>query len=394
MSTETTAPPVLLSDLLDTDELTEAIEAGFVKMQRHPSLPLRILNYTNRCQFERAWSDVTRQCRGLIVDDNDVVIARAYRKFFNYGEDQTPFDLAEPAEVTDKADGSLAISYPTLDGFAIATRGSFLSEQATHATALLRDRYADFTPPDGMTMLWEIVYPANRIVVDYRGLDDLILLGAVDIATGRTVGPDWISGWPGPQVETFPYRTLAEAIEAQPRPGAEGLVVHFPATGERLKIKQADYVILHRILTQTTVRTVWEFLAVGACKSLISQPKHWGSRLGLDPDRAAEILEVGDAWLDRLLDGVPDEFHAWLRAVMDDLTGKVDALRSGLTETAAALREAHCGDRKSLAAAVGEREHSGAIYLLVDGRDITTYLWKSVYPEPGKPFTDQPEDVA
>ena len=31
------------------------------------------------------------------------------------------------------------------------------------------------------TYLYEIVYPENRIVLNYRGLHDLILLGAVDI---------------------------------------------------------------------------------------------------------------------------------------------------------------------------------------------------------------------
>jgi putative RNA ligase len=48
-----------------------------------------------------------------------------------------------------------------------------------------------------MTVLVEIVYPANRIVLDYGGLDDLILLGAVDIATGRTFGPGPCRDGPG-----------------------------------------------------------------------------------------------------------------------------------------------------------------------------------------------------
>ena len=387
----TTAMTIRLDDLLDPAGLSAAIEAGHVKRQHHPDLPLMVLNYTNRCQFERAWTDVTRQCRGLIVHEDGTIVARAYRKFFNYGEDETPLDLSEPAEVTDKADGSLGICYPVPGGWAVATRGSFTSGQALHATALLRDRYPDFTPPDGMTVLWEIVYPANRIVVDYRGLDDLILLGAVDIATGETVGPDWLSLWPGPQVETFPYRSLADAIAAEPRPGAEGMVVHFPRLGHRLKIKQADYVVLHRVLTQTTARTVWEFLAVSACKHLVTQPKHWGSQLGLDPARAAEILAIGDGWLDRLLDGVPDEFHAWLRGVMDDLSNAVAVLGACVATQMEVLGKP---DRKTFAAAVKGSVNAGMLFMAYDGRDITANLWKAVYPEAGKPFTDQSEDVA
>ena len=37
----------------------------------------------------------------------------------------------------------------------------------------------------------------------------------------------------------FPYASLAEALAAPPRENAEGLVVYFPGTGHRLKLKQA-----------------------------------------------------------------------------------------------------------------------------------------------------------
>lgn len=70
---------------------------------------------------------------------------------------------------------------------AIATRGSFTSEQAGHATAVLHTCYPRFEPPEGLTVLFEIVYPGNRIIVDYCDTDDLVLLGAVDTATGDYV---------------------------------------------------------------------------------------------------------------------------------------------------------------------------------------------------------------
>lgn len=75
-----------------------------------------------------------------------------------------------------------------------------------------------------MTVLVEIVYPANRIVLDYGGLDDLILLGAVDIATGRTFGPGAVPGWPRPVIDSFAYATLAEANDKDYRPGLWQLV--------------------------------------------------------------------------------------------------------------------------------------------------------------------------
>jgi RNA ligase len=394
-----------LGELLDGEALAAAIRDGHVHVQAHPTEPLAIFNYTNRCQFDRAWTDVTRTCRGLIVDTRtNEIVARPLEKFFNYGEhDEATLSLDEFVTITDKMDGSLGIMYrqPSDGRWAIATRGSFTSEQARHATAVYRERYADAfdfwaSEAPEFTHLFEIVYPANRIVVDYGGADDLFYLGNVHIPTGDSWGPSRSrgNGWPGPQATVFEGHTLGDALSMEPRTGAEGIVVHYNRSNLRIKLKQADYVALHRILTQTSARTVWEYLAVNACKHLIEKPLHWGSRLELDPARAAEVIAVGSGWLDRLLDGVPDEFHAWLREQIDCLNGAVDALAAEITETADGLRAEYGTDRKALAAAVGRREHFGEIYLLIDGRDITTNLWLAVYPEPGKPFATQEEDVA
>ena len=387
---------VKLGDLLDEQELAKAIENSFVRRQVHPSQPLAILNYTERCQYERgAWNGVTRTCRGLIVNaDTDAVVARPWPKFFNHGQEEAGIlDLAAPAEVTDKFDGSLGICYPVPDGWAIATRGSFASEQALHATTMLHSRYPGFRPPEGVTVLFEICYPANRIVLDYGDLDDLVLLGAVDIATGRDVPMDAI-GWPGPRTTVFAAATLAEALALPPRENAEGVVVHYFGTDVRVKIKQADYQALHRILTGTSARSVWEYLAVAACKDLIAKPLHWGSRLGLDPDRAAEILAIGPEWMRRLIEGVPDEFHAWLREVISNLDKHVSDLAQSLAAQIAGLRAVHADDRKALALAIRDDPHSGALFLLLDSRDITTYLWREVYPAAEKPWGMRSEDVA
>ena len=401
MTAEATAPVVLLNDLLDTDELAEMLDQGYVRRQEHPAMPLAIYNYTEKATYERVWNDITRQCRGLIIDVmTSRVVARPFAKFFNYGEhDEAALSLDEPVTITDKMDGSLGIMYRGTDGkLAVATRGSFASEQAVHATAVLRDRYAAAFEPwaadDEFTHLLEIVYPSNRIVVDYEGTDDLFYLGNVHIATGDTQGPARGNGWPGPQAVVFEGTTLGHALSMEPRPNREGLVVHYWNSDLRIKIKQDDYVALHRILTMTTARTVWEYLAVDACKHLIASPKHWGSKLGLDPARAAEILAVGPDWLGRLTEGVPDEFHGWLRSTIDGLRRQVSGERAALESRAAELRDEHGSDRKAFAQAVAGHPQAGALFLLLDGKDITTYLWKSAYPPPEKAWGARSEDVA
>lgn len=391
---------IKLGDLLDEPELVKAIEDGFVRRQVHPSQPLAILNYTERATYERAWNDVTRQCRGLIYDTRTgVVVARPFPKFFNYGEHPDDvFGLGERVAVTDKMDGSLGIAYRGTDGrLAIATRGSFASDQALHATARFRDRYEEAFAPfadDSLTYLFEVVYPANRIVVDYGTVDDLYYLGCVDTATGRSHGPDVAVYWPGPRTPIFACSTLAEALEMEPRGNAEGIVVHFLRTDVRVKVKQADYLALHRILTQTSARTVWEFLAVAACKDLIHKPLHWGTYLEMDYRRVEEVLAVGDDWLATLTAQVPDEFHDWLRRTIDGINRKVDDTRAEILATAEDLMRKAGGDRKAYAGYVKGHPHSGALFHVLDGYDLTRYLWLHAFPPPEKAWGARSEDVA
>jgi RNA ligase len=340
----------LLADVLDPVELATAVENGLVRKQSHPTLPYVIYNYTEAAQYSGAWTPVTLACRGLIVDSlSGAVLARPFPKFFNHDQPGAPALRADaPVLVTDKADGSLGILYA---GDAVATRGSFASDQARHATDLLRTKYAGFVAPAGLTVLFEIIYPANRIVLDYRGLDDLVLLGAVDIATGRSFGPAAVPSWPGPVVKSFAYATLAEALAAEPRPGREGLVVHFLDTDERVKIKYAEYVRLHRLVTGLTARTVWEVLVNG-----------------------------GD--LDELTEPLPDEFHAWVKGVVAELTAEVEAqavaVEAEFARIMADLPDGW-GRREFAMQAVGS-DLRGALFLRLDGKDYRPGLWQQVRP--------------
>ena len=344
---------IVLADLFDAGLLAEMTAGGYVRVQRHPTLPLAIYNYTEKAQFESVWNPVTLACRGLIAEvGTGVVVARPFPKFFNHDQPGAPaLELHEPVAVTDKADGSLGVLYPTPDGFAVATRGSFASDQALHATAVLRDRYAGFVPPAGLTVLCEIVYPGNRIVCDYGDLDDLILLGAVDVATGRTYGPDAVPGWPGPVVERFEHGTLAEALAAPPRDGREGLVIHITASDVRVKVKYAEYVRLHKLVTGLNARVVWEHLVAGSD-------------------------------LDVLIEPLPDEFHVWLRGVADGLQAAVEAhavaVEAAYAEIVAGLPEGWT--RKDFALVAARHAERSCLFLRLDARDYRPVLWQRVRP--------------
>lgn len=383
-----------LADLMPMGLLGEMLAHGYVRRQEHPRRLLSILNYTEKAAYEGVWNEATRQCRGLIATNEGVVVARPFPKFFNHGQEGAPeLDLRASVVVTDKMDGSLGIVYRDGDEWSVATRGSFLSEQAIHATEILRSRYRDWEPPEGCTTLVEIVYPENRIVVDYAGLDDLVYLASLRIDDG-TVEP-WF--WPGPLAEEFGYDTLAHALAAEPRPNREGLVVYLPDLNDRVKIKQDDYVALHRILTGTNARHVWEVAAVRACAGIVREPKHWGSFLGIDPERAQEVLALGDDWLA----GVPDEFHGWVREVTSSAEWGAEsefAACRALAEEAAQIldrraRYEHVAgsvfakEVMRLASAETSEQKKAAL------DSLFLRAWRESCPEPTAPFA-RPESIA
>ena len=191
-----------LSELVRPEDLNAALTLGLVSARTSDDGALTIYNYTDSAMYTPgAWDNpAVRQCRGVIVDTSGRVIARPWAKFFNHGQTEAGvLDLAAPVEVTDKMDGSLGVLYlDAAGGPSVATRGSFTSDQAAHATAVLRERYGMTRIDQTLTVLVEIIYPGNRIVCDYGDLDDLVLLGSVGIETGHYFGPEvtrHATGW-------------------------------------------------------------------------------------------------------------------------------------------------------------------------------------------------------
>lgn len=349
-----------IAELLDGDELSTMLEEGFIRDTTSADGRYSILNYTEKAQYDAVWNPSTLACRGLIIDKGGFVVARPLPKFFNLSEHEREsvpdLDTSGPVVVTDKLDGSLGILYRHGDELRIATRGAFESDQAKHATAVLNDRYEDFEPMPGWTHLFEIIYPQNRIVVDYGDVDDLFLLGAVHVATGRFQPAEFNNQWWGPKVERFAYESITEAIAAPDRPGREGLVVWFCDSNQRVKLKQEEYILLHRLITGLNERTIWELCAAGTP-------------------------------LDEILMPLPEEFHEWATEVHDRLTDAYDHL---MVETVRLAREASAlhdpkSDRKAFAQYViaNAGPNGSFVFAHVDGKDCTAKAWASLKPEAG-----------
>jgi RNA ligase len=239
----------------------------------------------------------------------------------------------------------------------------------------------------------EIVYPNNRIVVDYSDMDDLVLLGIVLTRTGGSLSAAAAAvAWPGPVTETFPHTTLADALAAPPRPGREGLVVHFD-DDRRVKIKQDDYVMLHRIITGFTARRLWERCAVHAV--LAAHPdttvKRLGQSLRMDAKEVQGIVDAGPDWLDEIRKVAPEEFLDWIDSTVDRLTDEATDIEAMAAGEAFGLADL---PRRDAAATVADHPYRGLIFAALDGKPITTQAWAAVYPEHEKPFWTRGEDAA
>ena len=334
---------VHIYDVFDEREYLDAVDAGHIRVQRHPELPLFVANYTDKTVWDRAWTDATKACRGLIFDDEGLVVARPFAKFFNHGED-VDLDLSTLGEpkVYEKRDGSLGTLHPLPDGsWAVATRGSFQSEQAVWATEWLRREMPDFAPEPGTTQLVEIIYPQNRIVVDYHGWEGLVSLAVIDNATGRTLW-DKSPGWTGEVVEEHTL-TLDDVLTGEDRPNREGYVLHFPNHDVRVKIKHGEYVRLHHIVTGATELAVWR------------------------------AITEGDG-IGKMLDGAPDDLRVWVDGVVkkfEDTAATWSERREAEYSIAImGLRDPKGADRREFAARATQHIEPGALFTLLDGKQI------------------------
>ena len=379
---------------LDMDKVQSQIHAGYISRQKHPHHDLYIYNYTHKAQWDRVWTEETLACRGLILTGHHHVVANPFPKFFNYEEHpRSDLVFSKPFKVFGKMDGSLGILYPSDPGngtfedsanFAIATRGSFVSNQALIGTIILNTTYRDFVPEAGKTYLFEIIYPRNRIVVNYGDVEDLFLLAVRDTATGVELDiTQDVYGWPGPVAPVHEIPAwYSEAEKAGQRPkfhkmewfdqlevpadgSSEGVVFLFetPTGHTRLKMKTEEYKRLHRIVAGVNNKNIWKMLSVGNAKA------------------TEEMIEV-----------LPDEFHDWVRKTVADFQAKFDAIWNAAgddflhikeemnmpTMTAEAIMTSDV--RKEFARRAQQKQYPGMMFSWIDGKDPSEFVCKMLKP--------------
>lgn len=348
--------------------LGDMVADGYVRKQTNGG-DLWIYNYTEKAMFDSVWNHVTLTCRGLIINTATMeVVARPFKKFFNYNQPQAyPHMLEETVTAANKMDGSLGIWYRSQSGRpAIATRGSFSSDQAIRGTEMLAQQYGDWAPSnEEWTPLFEIIYPENRIVCDYDGVSDLVLLGAVHKATGLEIGAEQAQkalGWGGATAYEWKGITYAQALAMPDREGAEGLVI-MDKFGHKVKFKQEDYMIMHKLVTGLSERAVWE---------MVDTDTPWSWR-----DSGTDKIKF-----------LPDEFQPWAVNVLDGLISEWDRVSEEAQDRFMHLRVPGMS-RKDFAIAVKDEPNRAFLFKLMDWYeakgedpllDMDKMIWQTLRP--------------
>ena len=319
------------------------VDIGLIRSQI--SDQLTIYNYTEFTVYERLWNAVTRQARGLVLDDTGRVVVRCLPKFFNADEPEAALEkprVIDPSTlvVQDKVDGSLIQVVDDHEyGHVITSKGSFQSDQARWAREIIIDEGMEFEP--GLTYIFELIHPENRIVIDYGRRCELILLAVIETATGREHDIYGERFDRFVRVALLDPAILEDVSRLDRGELVEGVVANFG--GYRVKIKTDEYLRLHRIVTNFTPRRVWEALSNG------------------------DSLEF---------ENMPEEFQAWLDETVAQLRARYAEVLAEIR--AECDRAAHLSDKEL--GLSDEYRYKSFIFSKRHGKDIVPGIWKLIKP--------------
>ena len=299
------------------------------------------------------------ECRGIKFCPDGLILARPFRKFFNYGERGSDLPAHRPHVITEKLDGSMI--HPIL----LERRLFFHTRKGHTDVAKKAERFVLSSPhmeyqqfclkmiKEGMTPIFEYTGPNNRIVLRYEK-EALSLLAMRNMITGA-IYPYWATKefadeYRIPMVNQV-HVNLKNSVEnfikhTRELVDAEGYVIYFD-DGYMVKIKAEDYVLKHRALDDLgSKRKVVALCAQGFM------------------DDVLPILSEPDA----------DE----LMAFNDDLQAEVNKLAMVAQALAGTWADARKHFALNFAPTIKPKWLAGVCFGVMDGKDARMLVLKAV----------------
>lgn len=350
------------SKSFNKEELDEYVNDKLLSVQTHPKLDLFIYNYTKQAEYYRWWNSTSLQCRGLVLNSRGDIIARPFKKFFNFEDVYHKVDLSNKKsyEIFDKLDGSLGMLFNYKGEWIFSSKGSFESEQSKEGFKFLK-KYDYESLNTEYTYMFEIIYPNNRIVVDYGGEEDIILLGAIHTQSGEELPYSKLPN--NFNVVKLNNRLVGMSLSELKDlniDNKEGYVVKIGDV--RVKVKFVDYFKKHSVLTNVSSYDIWE--------NLISNK------------RVSDMVKSID---------IPDEFYDWMQKIEDNILMEYDNILSLHKEVYNELST--ISDQKKFAKTIlnikNPEVKSKYLFLLRNGYDddyIGNKILKTLKPKYELPF--------
>ena len=300
--------------MIKNEDIQEYVDKGYVSKRKHPTLPLFIYCYTQKTEIENNWNEITRKCRGLILDDKDRIIFNCPEKFFNVDQNDYAKELLKNMhsnlcpkgyKAYDKLDGSaIWIVNDKEYGLIVASKSSFESDQAKMAKKIIEEK--DYKFEQGLCYCFELVSPNNQIVIKYD-FEDLVLW-AIRFQ-------DWNDKELPIENETCKVAkeiSLDKVYDYTHSKNVEGVVLVGEVNGkvERLKLKSEEYLYLHKIATGATKLNVWRILNEG--KTLEDYVKEHDF-----PDEWLENLRQYEKELTDDYKKIEDEINHWYETLIE-----------------------------------------------------------------------------
>lgn len=217
---------------------------------------------------ESLYRAIRAECRGLIFDEKGCIIRRPLHKFKNINEAEETqaniVDLSQPHLILEKLDGS-SVSPFLLDKEVYFGTRMGVTDVASQVLPFVRanpnyENMCSFLMYSGYTPIFEWCSLQQRIVVEHPN-DRLVLLAVRDITSGHYLSYDrMVQLVREYNVELvlpmfrckYGAAQLVEKVSSLPlKEYGEGVVVRF-ADGHMLKIKSAEYVLIHKAKERIT----------------------------------------------------------------------------------------------------------------------------------------------
>ena len=237
-------------------ELNKLIRDGYIRVQKHPELPLSIYTYTQRTELDRHWTPETLMSRGLVLDDSGRIVINCVPKFFNLGQPGAENVSFEDSYITAKEDGYMVqIINDHKYGLIVTSKGSFESRYAQTAREIVSDNKL----PQDVLFCCELLmdFPGDEgIIVTKHGSVPKLKCWTVRMNDGSELFPTSVKLPPFlTPVENFTPTLAKKYLE---KSGIEGIVLYDIYSHARVKIKTQEFIERHRLISNITPKNIWE----------------------------------------------------------------------------------------------------------------------------------------